>query len=211
MTGQSNERFPPAKDYCHCPGLPVAAGDRADGGNLLYSRAQLLSAFNLMLEGRVDSVMAAIHDAEDETKTLILDRQRLNIPAGDMLEAWDENGSLIWRSPNWSGAPHAVIAGNAPTFELAQGPSLYRGIVVRKAPIFDEEDNQTVVRKVTIVYASSTRELDDHIFKIGLFASAASVLLLCVAGWFAAYGVSRGLSPIRELAKEAARVSIQNW
>ena len=184
-------------------GLTLAIG--------LYSRAQLLSAFNIMLEGRVDSVMAAIHDAEDETKTLILDRQRLNIPAGDMLEAWDENGSLIWRSPNWSGAPHAVIAGNAPTFELAQGPSLYRGIVVRKAPIFDEEDNQTVVRKVTIVYASSTRELGDHIFRIGLFASAASLLLLCVAGWFAAYGVSRGLSPIRELAKEAARVSIQNW
>jgi signal transduction histidine kinase len=178
----------------------------------LYSRAQLLSAFNIMLEGRADSVLAVIHDAEDETKTLILDRERLSIPAGDMLEVWDENGSLIWRSPNWSGAPAAVIAGNSPTFELAHGRSLYRGIVVRKATIFDEEDNHpALVRKVTIIYASSTRDLDGHIVKIGLFASIASLLLLCLAGLFAAYGVSRGLSPMRELAKEAARVSIRNW
>jgi signal transduction histidine kinase len=177
----------------------------------LYSRAQLLSAFNIMLEGRADSVLAAIHDAEDETKTLVLDRQRLNIPAGDMLEVWDENGSVVWRSPNWNGPPAAVIAGKSPTFELAQGRSVYRGIVVRNTTIFDEEDNQPVPHKVTIIYASSTQELDRHIVKIGLFASIASLILLCLAGVFVAYGVSRGLAPMQELAKEASRVSIQNW
>jgi signal transduction histidine kinase len=179
---------------------------------VLYSRAQLLSAFNIMLAGRADSVLAVIHDAEDETKTLILDRERLSIPAGDLLEIWDENGSLIWRSPNWGGAPAAVIAGKSPTFELSQGRSSYRGIVVRKATIFDEEDNNLAPRrKVTIIYASSTAGLDARIFKIGLFASGASLLLLCLAGWFAAYGVSKGLSPMQELANEAARVSIRNW
>jgi signal transduction histidine kinase len=179
---------------------------------VLYSRAQLLSAFNIMLEGRADSVLAVIHDVEDETKALMLDRERLNIPSGDLLEVWDENGSLIWRSPNWSGAPAAVIAGKSPTFELSQARSSYRGIVVRKATIFDEEDtNPAPRRKVTILYASSTRELDRRIFKIGFFASGASLLLLCLAGLFAAYGVSRGLSPMQQLAKEAARVSIRNW
>jgi signal transduction histidine kinase len=179
---------------------------------VLYSRVQLLSTFNIMLQGRADSVLAVIHDAEDETKTLIFDRERLSIPSSDLFEVWDENGSLVWRSSNWGGAPVAVIGGNSPTFELAQGRSSYRGIVVRKATIFDEEDNHPAsLRKVTIIYASSTRELDRHIVKIGLFASAASLLLLCLAGWFAAYGVSRGLSPMRELAKEAARVSIRNW
>jgi signal transduction histidine kinase len=179
---------------------------------VLYSRAQLLSAFNIMLEGRANSVLAVIHDAEDDSKTLIFDRERLSIPTSDRFEVWDENGSLIWRSPNWSGAPAAVMASNLPTFELAEGRSPYRGIVVRKAPIFDEEDNHPAPpRKVTIIYASSTRELDQHIFRIGLFASAASLLLLCLAGLFAAYGVSRGLAPMQQLAQEAARVSIRNW
>jgi hypothetical protein len=125
---------------------------------VLYSRAQLLSAFNIMLEGRADSVLAVIHDAEDESKTLILDRERLIIPASDLLEVWDENGSLIWRSPNWNGVPAAVITANSPTFELDHGNVPYRGVVVRNTNIFDEEDNRPgSLRKVTIVYASSTR------------------------------------------------------
>jgi signal transduction histidine kinase len=185
-------------------GLTLAIG--------LYSRAQLLSAFNIMLEGRADSVLAVIHDAEDESKTLILDRERLRIPAGDLLEVWDENGSLIWRSPNWTGAPAAVIASNSHTFKLDQGHVPFRGIVMRKATIFDEEDNQPgPLRKVTIVYASSTRGLDRHVLKIGVFATGASLLLLCLAGLFAAYGVSKGLSPMQKLAKAAADVSVRNW
>jgi len=33
---------------------------------VLYSRAQLLAGFNIMLEGRADSILAVIHDSEDE-------------------------------------------------------------------------------------------------------------------------------------------------
>jgi signal transduction histidine kinase len=179
---------------------------------VLYSRVQLLNAFNIMLEGRADSVLAVIHDSEDEGNALILDRERLRIPASDLLEIWDEKGSLIWRSANWQGAPPAVLSSNSPTFKLTAGQSSYRGIVVHKATIFDEEDNRPgPLRKVTIVYASSTRELDARIFKIGLFAAGASLLLLLLSGLFAAYGISKGLSPVRELAKEAARVSVRNW
>ena len=179
---------------------------------VLYSRVQLLSAFNIMLEGRADSVLAVIHDSENEANALILDQERLSIPANDLLEVWGEEGNLIWRSRNWHGPPPAVLASNSSTFELTTGQSSYRGIVVHKATIFDEEDNRPgPLRKVTIVYASSTRQLDRRIFGIGLFATGASVLLLLLSGWFAAYGVSKGLSPVQELAKEAARVSVRNW
>jgi signal transduction histidine kinase len=179
---------------------------------VLYSRAQLLAGFDVMLEGRADSVLAVIHDSEDASQTLILDHQRLNVPASDLIEVWDENGSLIWRSKNWLGAPATVIGSASPTFGLTRGQSSYRGIVVRKATIPDEEDNRPgLLRKVTIVYASSTRELDRRIFKIGLFAAGSSLLLLFFAGLFAAHGVTKGLSPMQELATEAARVSVHNW
>jgi signal transduction histidine kinase len=179
---------------------------------VLYSRVQLLSAFNIMLEGRADSVLAVIHDSEDEANALILDHERLSIPANDLLEVWGEEGNLVWRSPNWQGAPPTVLTSNSGTFELTTGQSSYRGIVVHKATIFDEEDNRPgPLRKVTIVYASSTRQLNRRILGIGFFATGASVLLLLLSGWFAAFGISRGLSPVRELAKEAARVSVRNW
>ena len=179
---------------------------------VLYGRSQLLSDFNIMLAGRADSVLAVIHDAEEESKTLILDRERLSIPAGDLVDVRDENGGLIWRSPNWTGAPAALIAGNSSTFELDQQHIPYRGVVVRKATIFDQEDNQPgPLKKVTIVYASSTRGLDRHVLKIGVFATGASLLLLCLAGFFAAYGVSKGLSPMQQLATAAGEVSVRNW
>jgi signal transduction histidine kinase len=179
---------------------------------VLYSRSQLLSAFNIMLEGRANSVLAVIHDSEDETQKLILDRERLNVPNSDLFEIWDDKGGLVWRSTNWSGAPARVIASNDTSFELTVNGSSYRGIAVHKATIFDEEDNQSgPLRRVTIIYASSTRELDQRIFKIGLFATGASLLLLCFSGLFAAYGVAKGLSPMKALAREAARVSSRNW
>ncbi len=179
---------------------------------VLYSRAQLLAGFDIMLEGRVDSILAVIHDSEDETQALVLDRSRVKLPGRDLFEVWDDNGKLILRSQNWRGAPATVLTSHSPTFSLHQGVSSYRGIIVRKATIFDEEDNQPgPPRNVTIAYAASTRELDRRIFKIGVFAAGSSLLLLLIAGLFAAHGIKRGLAPVQELADEAARVSAHNW
>jgi len=178
---------------------------------VLYSRAQLLAGFDIMLQGRADSVLAVIHDAENGTQALIFDRSKVSLPGRDLFEVWDDKGNLIWRSHNWQGTPTAVLASLSPTFELHQGAFSYRGIVVRKATIFDEEDNRPAPRNITIAYAASTRELDGRIFKIGLFAAGSSLLLLLFAGLFAAHGVTRGLAPVRELATEAARVSAHNW
>jgi signal transduction histidine kinase len=179
---------------------------------VLYGRAQLLAGFDIMLEGRAASVLAAIHDSEDATQSLVLDHKGLNLPSDDLLEVREENGDLIWRSKNWQGPPASVIASAASTFGLSTGQSAYRGIVAHKTVIIDEEDNRPgLPRKVTVVYASSTRELDRRIFKIGLFAAGSSLLFLLGAGLFAAHRVTKGLLPMQELATEAARVSAHDW
>ena len=179
---------------------------------VLYSRTQLLAGFDVMLQGRADSVFAVIHDSEEVSGTLFLDSQQLRLPNNDLLELWDDHGSLIWRSKNWQGAPANTLTSVSPTFGLKLGSLFYRGIVVRKTAIFDVEDNRPgPLRTVTIAYASPTYELDKRIFEIGFFATGASLLLLLLAGLFAAYGVSKGLSPMRELAVEASKVSVRNW
>ena len=88
---------------------------------VLYSRAQLLAGFDIMLQGRADSVLAVIHDAENGTQTLIFDRSKLTLPGRDLFEVWDDKGNLIFRSRNWHGAPPVVLASLSPTFELHQG------------------------------------------------------------------------------------------
>ncbi len=179
---------------------------------VLYSRARLLTGFDIMLEGRAESVLAVIRDSEDGTQTLTLDRSKLSLPSRDLVEVWDDSGKLIWRSHNWQGAPTTVIAALSPTFEIHQGQSLYHGVVIHRAILDEDEESQPALpRKVTIAYAASTRELDRRIFKIGIFAAGASLLLLLFAGLFAAHGVTRGLAPVQQLVAEAARVSAHNW
>src|SRR5882762_9466685 len=125
---------------------------------VLYSRAQLLAGFDIMLEGRVDSILAVIHDSEDGGQALVLDRSKLSLPGRDLFEVWDDKGKLIWRTHNWQGAPPAVMTSLSPTFRLSQGQFSYRGIIVRKTSIFDDEDAPAVpARNVTIAYAASTR------------------------------------------------------
>jgi hypothetical protein len=75
---------------------------------VLYSRAQLLSDFNIMLEGRANSVLAVI-DSEDETQKLILNRERLSVPSNDLLEVWDDKGELVWRSPPPRSRPMTLL------------------------------------------------------------------------------------------------------
>jgi signal transduction histidine kinase len=95
---------------------------------------------------------------------------------------------------------------------MSIGEFSYRGIVVHKAAILDEEDNRPApLRRVTIAYAASTREVDKRIAKIGLFAAGSSLLFLLLAGLVAAHGVTKGLAPVQELASEAAKVSAHNW
>ena len=179
---------------------------------VLYSRSQLLAAFDIMLEGRADEILAVIHDTEDETGTLMLDRERLSVPSDDFFEVWDEYNKLISSSKNWQGAPPSVLVSGSPIFQVANQQSSYRGIIVRKMTIFDQEDEHPgPLKKVTIVYASSTRDLTHRIFQIGFFAVASSLLLFLFAGLFAAHEVSRGLYPMQALAAEAKRVSARNW
>lgn len=179
---------------------------------VLYSRSQLLTGFDVMLEGRADSVFAVIHDSEEVSGTLLLDSKQLRLPNNDLLELWDDHGDLIWRSKNWRGAPANAFASASHTFRLKIGPSSYRGIVVRKAAVFDVEDNRPgPMRTVTIAYASPTDQLEKRILEIGLFATGASLLLLLLTGLFAAYGVVQGLSPMQDLAVQASRVSVRNW
>src|SRR6266478_3803808 len=82
---------------------------------VLYSRTQLLAGFDIMLEGRADSILAVIHDSENESKpTLILDRSKVKLPGRDLFEVWDDTGKLIFRSQNWQGAPSIMMASRSP-------------------------------------------------------------------------------------------------
>jgi len=179
---------------------------------IIYTRRQWQTAFDVMLEGRADSVLAALHDSEDDTGSVLLDRHSLNLPPSDLLEVRDDKDRLIWRSENWKGAPASALAKRRANFKFATSQASYVGVVLHKVATFEEEDNKPgPPRLITIAYASSTAELEARTRKIALFATISSLLLMAITSLFAAWSVNRGLASMQELAREADRISVRNW
>ena len=181
-------------------------------GIVLYSRSKLLADFDVMLEGRADSVFSEIDDSKELAEGLRFDSEKLRIPSDDLVELWDDRGNLVFRTKNWSVAPASFLTSHPSDFKFKSGSWLYRGIVVRKTVVFDADGSHPAsTKEVMIVYAAPTNRMNQRILEIIIFAAGVSLFSLLLTGLFAAYGVNWGLSPLRQLAVEAARVSIHSW
>ena len=179
---------------------------------VLYSRSKLLADFDVMLGGRADSVFSEIDDSKELAGGLRFDYQKLRLPGNDLVELWDNRGTLVWRSTNWTVAPATFLTSHPSGFQFKSGSRSYRGIVVSKTVVFDAEDSDPgSSEEVIIVYAAPTNQMNQRLLEIIMFAAGVSLISLLPTGLVAAYGVSWGLSPLRELAEEAARVSVLSW
>ena len=55
----------------------------------VYERHAHLRSFDIMLQGRADSLLGAVQDAEDAGDNVILDRTGLELPSQDVYEVRD--------------------------------------------------------------------------------------------------------------------------
>ena len=69
----------------------------------VYERQEHMHAFDIMLQGRADTLLGAVQDAEDAGDNVMLDRTGLQLPAEDVYEVRDSGGRLLGRSSNWQG------------------------------------------------------------------------------------------------------------
>src|SRR5271157_3987788 len=71
-----------------------------------YERHTHFHSFDVMLHGRVDSIVGAIQDADDPPQdNVMLVQADLHLPPDDIYEVYDANQRLLGRSPNWQGEP----------------------------------------------------------------------------------------------------------
>ncbi len=183
------------------------------GATLFHERKSRLQAFDVMLRGRADSVLAAVQDADDEADDIVLDRKNLQVPPGDVFEVEDAAGRLLGRSSNWSGAqPKTSEVQGAQIFQTGVAGLQYRLIRLNGVRVVDPgKANGGTSHTVQIVYGSQTRKVWEEIRETVLFSAGASCLLLMVTGTLVAWLLHRGLSPLRELAAEAEGVSAERW
>jgi signal transduction histidine kinase len=180
--------------------------------SLGYERHTHFRAFDVMLRGRVDSVLGAVQDAEDAADSVMLDQADLHLPPEDIYEVHDANGRLLGRSPNWQGGVGLSSPSPDGFLRIEVNGRRYRALLFHGSRIVDPgEPGGGKLRTVTILYGSPTYRVWRAIDRAVEFYAAGSILLLLVTGPLIAWLLHRGLLPLRQLAALAALVSVDSW
>jgi signal transduction histidine kinase len=174
---------------------------------LLHERRLRLRAFDVALQGRSDSLLGAIQDAEDPEDNVGIDPAELSLPETDVYAVYMQGGRLLGSS---AGAPEALIARAGEGFRnLRFRGHRYRVLQREALRIIDraEYGREGLRRPVTIVYAAPTDHIWSEIFEAARFYAAVSLTLLCLTAALLILLLRRLLQPIGELAAEASAVT----
>jgi signal transduction histidine kinase len=181
---------------------------------LLHEMHSRRHAFDIMLRGRADSLLGAIHDAEDPGDNIYLDPSELVLPRQDLYVVLTSGGRVLSFSPQASAA--GLTALNALPqpgyFDFKVGREHYRAIRFEGMRIIDRDEVPGGLRRpVTVLYAAPTHDLWHEAVDAVQFSVIAGIVLLALTGVVLVWFLRRRLSPLEELAAIAGRVSTRSW
>lgn len=178
-----------------------------------YERHTHFHAFDIMVRGRADSLLGAVQDAEDPADNVMLDGTEVNLPTEDIYEVMDENNRLLGRSANWAGS--GTVQENSKKgdfFKLRLKGKSYRVLKIGGLRMVDPGDKGGgIPRHVTVIYGAPTDSVWKAVWQTVAFYALTSLALLVISGLLMSWLLKRGLAPLRELAAEAANVSVHSW
>lgn len=170
-------------------------------------------SFDVLLHGRVDSILGAVQDADDPQDNVMLVQADLHFPPDDIYVVYDANGRILGRSNNWQGIPPntpATMHGNY--LSLSVNGRDYRLLRFHGSRTIDvAEPGGGKLREFTIFYGAPTARVWEAVHGSVEFYAAGSLLMLLVTGPLIAWLLHRGLLPLRQLAALAALVSVDSW
>lgn len=177
---------------------------------LMHERRARLHAFDVRLQGRSDSLLGAIQDAEDPEDNVTIDPNELKVPQEDVFAVYNRGGRELGSSTN---APPPLIERHSDGFynERTRGRD-YRVFQRSAMRIIDREENGGVglQRPVTIIYAAPLDHLWHSILLAASFYMAVSLFLFALTAGLMILLLRNVYEPIQELADEAAGVSLNS-
>ena len=186
-------------ELCCALGLSFAA--------VLHESRTRFRSFDAMLQGRSDSLLGAIQDAEDPDDNVVVDPNELRLPSSDVYAVYNQGGRLLGMS---AGAPAALSGRTADGFRsVSEAGRRYRVLQCEGLRIIDRDENSGagLRRPVTIVYAASTEDMWHEIFEAAGFYACVSLVLLCATAALLILLLQNLLRPLHQLAEEAGAVT----
>jgi signal transduction histidine kinase len=185
------------------------------GIGVFVTERELLSAFDVSLQGKALSVRALVRYDEENPTALVFDNTGLppssDAEHPDVFSVALANGTSLAHSPGWEGLPQGTryAAGGMARFRKDGVP--FRGLELKNVDILDREDEAGVPAKITVLYASPVVEMRGRVFRAGLYLSAAGLALLFPMAWLTSWVMRRSLSPLNDLAGRAGGISVRQW
>lgn len=166
-----------------------------------------MHAVDALLQGRSDSLLGAVQDAEDPADNVFVDPVELRLPADDRFSVYNQAGALLGGTEQ-SALPLTQRAGVGFRSVSFNGSS-YRVLEREALRIIDRPETGGVGlrRPVTIVYAIPTTHLWHEILPAAGFYAVASLGLASGTALMLLVLIRRLLHPVEELAASAAEVS----
>ena len=184
----------------------LAAGISAS--TLFFIWREQMHAFDAMLRGRADSLLGAVHDAEDAGDNVAINPAALDLHKGDLWMARDARGPVLAHSADWVGGSDLSFPENPKPKTFRLGAARIRGLVLHGVRQIDANDsNPGIARPVIIYYAASLAPVYEAVGHAARFLVLAGLALLLITGAVLAWLLRRGLEPLASLSAAAAAMT----
>jgi signal transduction histidine kinase len=167
--------------------------------------------FDVMLRGRVDSLLGAVHDT-DPNGNIFLDARELAPPAEDIYVAASAGGivgSSQQLPPDALAAVHSSQSSGFFNFKW-KGKD-YRAFHTEATRSLDRESPGITEKPIALLYAMPTKDLEYEATQAFRYYAAAGGFLLVLTGFVLIGSLRSLMMPLHDLARSAGRVSTESW
>ncbi|GAA3768399.1 sensor histidine kinase [Terriglobus aquaticus] len=173
---------------------------------LLHEFHTRVHALDVQVEGRADSLLGAVQDAEDVDASVTIDPAELKLPPRDIFAVYNQGGRLLGSSP---GAPPTLIVREEAGFrEVSLQHEKYRVFQRDAVRVIDRAEYGGVGlrRPVTLVYAVPEGHLRHEVFEATSFYIVTILLATGAMAFALPPLLRRTLRPLADLASAAGEI-----
>src|ERR1700730_2446458 len=165
-------------------------------GVVIYTRRQMLAAFDSELQRRMMTALAMAQTADEKPGGIEFNFRANAIPNEDLFAIWDTRGGLVGSSSRTSEDLRPTA--NTPHISFFSiGGRTYRGGFWHSIPLLDQESEESSqpAPLVDVAYARPADTLHAELVRVITIAIAGSCFWLTLSSMIAWFSVSRGLAP----------------
>jgi len=176
-----------------------------------YERQRCYAMLEAELTEHAAMVTSVIEPPDSSKDRVILHRELLTLPKGDVYILSDPAGNVIASSGDWR--PSDPLPTSPHCFATAKiAGHHYRMLIEQNVTMFDDSPEEMArLPKLTLIYGTRIGKVEEHVDAVTWAAAWIGLFILLVSLAATGWAVRIGLQPLIRLATSAAQIDEKNW